>query len=76
MVPTPHNAILGIKQENTRKVFGTQEFPGGREVEDSVLSLLWLKINPWLSNLCKPHVWPKTNKKFWIKYFRTVICKG
>lgn len=25
MVPTPHKAVLGIKQENAHKVFGAQE---------------------------------------------------
>ena len=39
------------------------EFLGGLELKQSALSLLWLRFDLWLRNLCKPWAWPKTEKK-------------
>ena len=39
------------------------EFPGGPVVKDLVLSLLWLRFDPWPGNFCMPwwrgRKWPK-----------------
>ena len=40
-----------------------QEFPGGLVVKDSVLSLLWLRFDPWPRNFLMPLMWPKKEKK-------------
>ena len=39
------------------------EFPGGLEVKDLVLTLLWCRFHPWLGNFCMPWAWPKKKKK-------------
>ena len=39
------------------------EFPGGLVVKDLVLSLLWLRFDPWSGNLCMPWVWLERKKK-------------
>ena len=35
------------------------EFPGGLAVRDSMLSLLWLRFDPWPGNFCMPRMQPK-----------------
>ena len=39
------------------------EFPGGLEVKDFVLSLLWLGLDPWPRSFCILWSWPKKKKK-------------
>ena len=39
------------------------ESPGGPVVKDLVLSLLWLRFNPWPENFCMPWAWPKKVQK-------------
>ena len=40
------------------------EFPGGLTVEDPVLSLLWLRFNPWPENFCMLQAQAKKKKKW------------
>ena len=40
---------------------GWGEFPGGLEVKDLALSLLWCRLHPWLRNFHIP--WAQTKKK-------------
>ena len=40
-----------------------REFPGGLEVKDSVLSLLWLGFNPWPVNIHMPWMQPPKNSR-------------
>ena len=35
------------------------EFPGGLAIKDLVLSLLWLRFDPWPGNFHMPWAWPK-----------------
>ena len=39
----------------------TQEFPGGPEVKDPALSLLWHRFDPCPRNLHTPQAQPKNN---------------
>ena len=39
------------------------EFPGGRAVKNSALSLLWLQFDPWPGNFCMPWHGQKFLKK-------------
>ena len=41
----------------------SKDFPGGLEVKDLALSLLWLGSDSWPRNFCKPWAWPKKKKK-------------
>ena len=42
---------------------GQEELPGGLVVNDSVLSLLWHKLDPWPGNFHVPWAWPPPPKK-------------
>ena len=38
------------------------EFPGGLEIKDSVLLLLWHGFDPWPGNFCMLQAWQKKKK--------------
>ena len=40
-----------------------REFPGGLEVKDLVLSLLWRAFDPWPGNTGMLWVWPRKKPK-------------
>ena len=45
----------------TLKIQNTYKFPGGLAVKDPVLSLLWLRFNPWPRDFYMPWVQSKQN---------------
>ena len=50
--------------KGSSKDTASEEFPGGLVVKDSVLSLLWLGLDPWPGNFCMLQVQlKKKNKK-------------
>ena len=58
--------IENIKKKKTKNTIKTNLkkkkgsfFPGGIAIKDSVLSLLWLRFNPWSRNFCTPQAGPK-----------------
>ena len=53
------------KQEEVmvQREYRYEEVLGGLGVKDSVLSLLWLGLNPWPRNFCMPQVQPKKKKE-------------
>lgn len=40
-----------------------RDFPDGLVVKDSLLSLLWLELDPWSRNFCMPLGWGKKKNK-------------
>ena len=47
------------KKKKEKNLHRHLEFPGGLEVKDSALSLLWLRFDLWPRNFCMPQAWPK-----------------
>ena len=49
--------------EKRKFLKGWREFPGGLEVKDPTLSLLWRGFGPWPKNFCMSGVLPQKKKK-------------
>ena len=54
--PLPFRSFWTLKFYNQNHIW---EFPGGSAVNDPLLSLLWLRFNPWSGNFHMLWVWPK-----------------
>ena len=50
----PNAMGAALKSEKQKKK--GMKFPGGLVGKDPVLSLLWLRFNPWHGNFCMPQI--------------------
>ena len=62
-------AIISYIKENW-------EFPGGLEVKDLALSLLWRGFDPWSRDFYMSQAWPKQNKKRTVSFNLTIPLLG
>ena len=64
MKPALRGKFIAVSAYTKKK---KQVFPGGLQVKNLVLSLLWFGFDPWPKNFHMPWAWPKNKKKKNIK---------